>query len=541
MPSCLGIYLEKNIIKYAKLSKDHDIVKVDSFGMKFYDKLNEAISQIIAETNSHKTPVSINLSEEQYNYFHIFSLLNKNDINSAIQTEFESVCFEKGINKNALETRYALVPSTTDKEKVKVIHSHTNKSEINRILQEFDGNKIGNISSLPISIVNLINKEEKNIAIINIEEKTEITTIIDNNINNIEIIDEGIKEILDGINSKENSYSKAYNICKNTTIYTSTTEGLESETNEYLEDIMPTLYNIVGYVRKITNEDMNKIEKIYITGSGAMINNIDLYFGEYLTDIKCEVLKPYFVDSSSAKVNVKDYIEVNSAIAMAMQGLGFGIDGMNFKKTSFLESLPDWAKIEVGGAKKLNKGSSKGNKFDFSLNLGEKLDNIEKYLSRTAGAFLLLVIIYITISSILTSQLFKKEKEVDELIEDTNYQMSLLSADLSKTNDKTSKYNEMIDSLNKMNEAVNERYQTKEAIPNLLNQIMYIIPKNVQVTSVENTVGRHIQIKVQAEKYEQLGYFKAQLKNDQVLRDIVSDQGVKENNLVKITIEGELP
>ena len=63
MTSCLGIFIEPNIIKYAKISKDHDVLRVESFGIKFYDKLGEAINQVISDTYSYKTPISINLSE----------------------------------------------------------------------------------------------------------------------------------------------------------------------------------------------------------------------------------------------------------------------------------------------------------------------------------------------------------------------------------------------------------------------------------------------------------------------------------------------
>ena len=56
----------------------------------------------------------------------------------------------------------------------------------------------------------------------------------------------------------------------------------------------------------------------------SCVNNIDLYFQEFFQIEKCEVLKPYFV-TENIKINVKDYIEVNSAIAVAMQGLGYGI------------------------------------------------------------------------------------------------------------------------------------------------------------------------------------------------------------------------
>ena len=78
MSSCLGLYIETNLIKYAKVTKDKENIKVEAFGVKFYDSVGEAISQIIAETFSYKVPISINLSEEAYNYFYLFSLLIDN-------------------------------------------------------------------------------------------------------------------------------------------------------------------------------------------------------------------------------------------------------------------------------------------------------------------------------------------------------------------------------------------------------------------------------------------------------------------------------
>ena len=113
--------------------------------------------------------------------------------------------------------------------------------------------------------------------------------------------------------------AKSYEICKNTTIYTS--EGKELQENEigYLEDIMPTLYTIVGNVRKIINESEEKIDKVYLTGTATLINNLDLYFQEYLSEIDCEILKPYFINATK-DISVQDYIEVNSAISLALSG-----------------------------------------------------------------------------------------------------------------------------------------------------------------------------------------------------------------------------
>ena len=58
-----------------------------------------------------------------------------------------------------------------------------------------------------------------------------------------------------------------------------------------------------------------------------------------------------------------------------------------------------------------------------------------------------------------------------------------------------------------------------------------------------NTTGKKIVIQAQSERYEQLAYFKALLKSSGVLdpSSVVSSEATKEENVVKITIEGNLP
>ena len=110
------------------------------------------------------------------------------------------------------------------------------------------------------------------------EEKTTLTTIVDQKIYNVDKLEEGMETILTSISEKENSYSKAYEICKNTTIYTMEgKELLEEGENLYLEDVMPTLYTIVQKVKDVVENSMKNIDRIYITGTGSIINNIDLY------------------------------------------------------------------------------------------------------------------------------------------------------------------------------------------------------------------------------------------------------------------------
>lgn len=544
MSTCLGLYVENNVIKYAKVSKDNDNIKIDSFGIKFYDKLNEAVKQVIEETYSYKIPISINLSNEQYNYFYLFSLLNKKDMQNVVNTEFESICYDNGVNKDAFETRYVLVNDLEDKEKIKAIHVSANKADIAKKEQQLEGYRIASETPMGTSIANLIDdKANENVLIVNIEEKTTITTIVDKKILNIETIEDGATQILSNISVKENSYSKAYEICKNSTIYTQEGKDLQYEENEYLDDIMPTLYNIVTSVRKVVDQSLNKIDKIYLTGTASVINNIDIYFQEYLKDIKCEILKPYFINNIQTKINVKDYIEVNSAIALALDGVGEGLKGLNFKKETFMDKLPEWLTMDVGG--KSGKKSKLASKLNIRLDMDfhEKLTAGEIGLIRIAVGILMLIFIYSGISMFLNKEIQNKNNEIQKATQEINVQIAKINTDTTQLRNNTSKYKSMVQRLEDLTSKTQEKSRRKNAIPTLLNQIMYVIPKGVQITSIQNTSGDTIVINAQSYNYEQLGYFKSKIKEDDILLNVVSDSGERQGQtgLIKTVIEGSLP
>lgn len=539
MASCLGIYIEPNIIKYAKVSKERDILTVESFGIKFYDKLGEAIKQVISDTYSFKIPISINLSEESYQYFYMFSLLNKNDLKKAIATEFESLCAERGVNKNTIETRYALVNSLEDKEKIKVIHISTRKNSLNTQLQPFVEYNVSTVVPMGISISNVANlKAKENVLIINLEKNTTLTTIVDQKVYSVEQMEEGSKTVLENINAKENSYSKAYEICKNSTIYTMEGKELQDEENEYLEDIMPTLYKIASRVQEILVNSTVKIDRIYLTGTLSAVNNIDLYFQEFFKTEKCEILKPFFI-KDSVKINIKDYVEVNSAIALALQGLEYGLRDMNFKQRTWKDDLNNiFAKADND-----KKSSKSGKSFNFSFSLKGALDNTERWLLRVAGGVLFLTIIYTGFSLYLSNAINKKNLEIAEVKQHTLKQISLAEEDISKVKVKTNEYVQSTENLRNIRAQIDENNKSKKVIPILLTQIQSAMPQGVQLTSIENTTGNHIVINAQSSKYEQLGYFKAILRTQGILApdSIISSAGEKSGDIVRIVIEGDLP
>lgn len=540
MASCLGLYIESNVIKYAKVSKEREILKIESFGIKFYDKLNEAVKQIIAETFSYKTPISVNLSEEMYSYFYMFNMLNKADLKKAIETEFESYCFDKNLNRNAYEGRYALSNAIEDKDKIKVIYVATSKTTVNKAIQLIEDAKVSCITPMGTSIANIVAvRPKENIIIVNIEGQTTFTTVIDQKVYSIDKIDEGANDILDSINYKENSYSKAYEICRNSTIYTMEGKELQDEENEYLDDIMPTLYKIVNKLQDYITNSTIKFDRIYITGTMSVINNIDLYFQEFFATEKCEILKPYFI-TENIKINMKDYIEVNSAISLALQGLGYGIKSMNFRAPSFGDKIPEWLKLN---AKMENGGGSQGG-FNFSFSdLKSKLDATERWMLRTAGGILMLTLIYAVFSIYLNQTISDKIEEAQDVQADTMVQIALAEKDNSAVKQKTNRYIELSDNLKNINNKIEDSVKSKDRIPDLLMAIMSTIPKEVQITEIENTSGKHVIIKAQSRKYEQLGYFKATIKEQNILmkNTVVSTQGEKDGEFVKVTIEGDLP
>jgi hypothetical protein len=544
MTSCLGIYIEPNFIKYAKISKDHDILRVESFGIKFYDKLGDAIDQVISDTYSFKTPISINLSEESYQYFYMFTLLNKVDMKKAIQTEFESFCSDKGINKNGVEARYVLVNSLDDKEKIKVIHVSANKSSILEQEQPFLNYKLSTIAPVSISISNIANlKSKENALIINMENETTITTVIDQRIYQVEKIQNGASEVLEGIRIKENSYSKAYEICKNSTIYTMEGQELQEDKNEYLDDIMPTLYTIASKVKEIIENNTIKIDRVYLTGTLSVVNNIDLYFQEVLQNEKVEILKPFFI-KDTVKINIKDYIEVNSAISLALQGLEYGLKDMNFKKHTFKDNIDDiFAKLNISREDKTDKKQNKVLSNMFSTNFRGKLSPSERWMFRVLGGALILTVMYSGFSIFLNKEIDKKNLEVAEVKQDTAYKITKVEKDIKDVQSKTSEYQRLAENLRNISNQVSEDNKNRNNIPNLLSQIMHSIPQGVQITSIENPSAKHIIIQAQSQKYEQLGYFKAILKTQGILSPstVVSSDGERSGEVVKVRIEGDLP
>ena len=543
MQGCLGIYIQKNLIKYAKISKEHNKVKVETYGVKFYDSdLEKTIEQIVKETYSYQIPISVNIEGEQYTYSNIFNLLKKQDLEKAISTEFEFFCNNNNKNKNTLEFRRLKAPNLEDRDKVRVIYTYIDKANLVERIQLFDKYKSTGMFAVPTIIPN-INKTviQDNCVIVNIEENTEITTVINGSVYKVDKIEQGMNGILKQIAEKENSVKRAYEICKNTTVYTKAGQNLKIEGNEYLDEIITSLLEIIEKVREnIRESEVEEINNIYITGMGLIINNIDLLFQENFIDQKCEILVPYFIEKTNVKINIKDYIEVNSAIALAMQGLEPKNQETNFSdRGQTLQKILTVLTSDVKSSKLRVKSEKPKRTFKEVINA--ELDFAETTLLRIVAMLLLIIILYIAMSEFLSSAINKKIAEAEEVTQASEAEVAKITQYTTLIDDRTAEYQKVVDSIDEANSQISENFSSKNAIPNLLNKIMQNIPTGVQLLSIENASGKSITITAQANKYDQLGYFKAVLEEEGILTNITTTKGTKQGDLINITITGELP
>lgn len=556
MQYCLGISIDDKFVRYAKVKKEDNDFKVESYGINAYSNLDleKKIKQIVQETNCNKENISIDIQNEKYYFFNFFGVKNKTYTREAVETEFESFCTENHINKNTVDGRYIYTKNIDTPDKNKAIYIYQSKGEIEERLNLFKGLKVVSATPDAISIPNIANIEaNKNIMIVDIGDTTRITTIINKNIYNIDILSQGLKEAFDTINLKENSILKTYEVLKNTTIYTMDMDvNSTGKNDEYLQYIVPALYKTAQEIVNIT-KNYKRIDQIYLTGYATVINNVELYFQEYFKESKVEILKPFFIQKSNG-VNIKDYIEVNQAIALALQGMGYGAKAINFsnnKRTEEIKSLLTMNLSDLANLFKVQKAdkdktTKERKKMNFNFDLGSLNDRFKKFDSIIIEALisvLIITILYCIGSIWVRKQIVSETDKVNNTINYTNEQIAKATNDDAKINTKTSDYTKYKSNLQNTSNIIEKKRNRKNQITTLLNKIVYTIPKEVQLTEIKNEEKgdkEHILISAQSSKYEQLAYFKAKLKNANILDNVTSNEGTKSGDVVTTIIEGDL-
>jgi len=529
MQNCLGIYVEEKLIKYAKVSKDRDNIKIEAFGVKFYEDIKQAINQIIQETNSARTPISVNLDGEYYDYFDFFSLLNKNDLKKSAEIEFEMLCKEKNIRKEDMEKRYIFVMDPDKENRMKAINVSIEKNKVEERKELLDSFNLNTIEPLPIGIANLVKAGDvENELIVNLEEKTTLTFLNNGQIDVIEEIESSISESLKNISKRENSYSKAYEILKNITLTSQDIDSME-DGNDYIDAVIPVLFKILTEIKEKISEYGKQINKIYFTGTGIIINNLDMYFQDRMNDIECNIIRPSFLEAQSIKVGIKDLIEVNSAISLALSGMGTGTaNDLNFAEKKSFGTGIEITGIPGGG--KLPQIKS------LKETQNEDLDAYERMVMRLLAICLVFIISYSILGKTLYNNMENKKQETIKKQEETTASIASMSKTKTAIDSFNSEYQTVISKLNNQSIENGQVLFMQSEISNFLTRIAAIIPTEVKLISIENTTERHFVIQARSSKYQQLGYFKALLEANGYLENVCASTGIRTNTTIDSTL-----
>ena len=101
----------------------------------------------------------------------------------------------------------------------------------------------------------------------------------------------------------------------------------------------------------------------------------------------------------------------------------------------------------------------------------------------------------------MNNRISGKIQEADDVIAYTDSQIALVDEDLDVIDEKANRYQSLESNLSSSNAEYTSNMNKKGEIPNLLVSIMSVIPEDVQITEIENTVennNRHIVIRVQS-------------------------------------------
>ena len=373
------------------------------------------------------------------------------------------------------------------------------------------------------------------------EETTTLTFCQNGQVDQVVNINTSINEILKQISEIENSESKAYEILKNITLTTADYDVM-NDGNEYLNIVLPVLFKIINEVREKINQYGKKINKIHVSGTGIIINNIDMFFQDKLDDIKCDLIKPAFLNSQSLKIGIKDYIEVNSAIALALAGLNVGLTNeLNFSSRTALSP----ASLETAALSNVR---------SLKETAGTKFDAVERLITRIAVVFAAFILCYGIFSNKLYKDMEKKIELTEQRIAETGKSIDRMGETKATVQYLSKEYENMTSRLN--NEAINindSDFRPTE-LQNFLANIKTIIPREIKLVSIENTEERHFVIKARSTQYQQLGYFKALLETPTqtgsiekpILENVKASTGVRYTDEVTgeeyilVTIEGDL-
>ena len=590
MPSCLGIYVSENTIKYAKLATDSaNNVRLDHYGTRIVKAgKKDIIDSIISETSSNEIPIVINVIDEKYSEVSIFDQAQESQYSPDImKMEFETWCETNQKSPEKYDYVYKLSNYRTTENKHNGVICISSKDAIN------DNSNFGQskaVAEYPNELLytDLAPEEIQSYIIVNLDERLTIETVINRKMFDYKFYDIGMKNILEKFEERLGSYQKAYTACKQLNVYT---EG-ESTNDQELERIAePILQEILKNISSVTSSNKDTISRVYITGIGTIFNNLDVLLTEYL-EIKAEILKPNFLTDTSDVRNVSEMLETTQAMAMAYNYLIEKNKFLNFlrveekeKKKNFFTDIAERFKGSIKFDKKKEKSTNvaattnatnvtqqkKNNIFNGKFSSGNNINsgtssnvNVNNNEAKKASIQLptlekntllnvmigvatftaILLIAYSVFTVLYTSSTNKMIDEVTAKIKSLGEETAKVNSDITYIKTNINEYTEINENVDLLVSQIVSGQIGKISTYNVatfLQKIIKVIPKGVTLDTVKSDDNKHVAITMYSAKYADLGYFVAQLKLNGILNSVEVKNISNSTDKITIEIGGELP
>lgn len=548
MSSCLGIYINDNIIKFAKMSYEKHTMTLEQYGTRYIriDPLNQ-IEGIIQETNSSSVQIAINLEKSEYLNVEMY---DQGQVSSyagdVAKLEFEAWCEKKAVATQNYEYIYKVADKKNAENKKMLGINIVRKDILEKYTQRFS-----NIVSLyPANLLTqrLVSSEDQNYILVDLSDGLTIIVVENNKIVDMRTFDIGMKQILDAFAERLGTYQRAYDACKQINVFS---EGYDNNNKELEVVLEPLLQDVLKQVQVYVEKYRKNIDKLILTGDGIVFTNIDILFTEYL-NLKTEILKPEFLDDTSNVRNTADILEAVEAIALAYDVLKPKQKESEFIKRSIIKkgffSKKEKAPKDASKRKEVSLFKKKENSLEIntepkvvvSSDIMEKINDVITCVSIFLGITL---VIYIAFSGMYVSRVEKIKKNVEQEVTNLDKKIADINSDDEYITSNTKKYIDINDYVQNIADQIESNKIGKFTTYNVatfLNNIIKIIPQNVQLVNIKSDDNKNVVITAKSNSYADLGYFVAELKINGTLNNIKINN-IKNSETTVVEIGGELP
>jgi len=423
MQECLGISVNGRSLNYAKIRKNKKSYEIISLGTIFYEsgELKNSIQRIVEGTNSANSLLATNVDNEYYFIIDV-STTTRNEMVKATEEQFSDFCKQAELPLDDYEKKIAIAGEDRENKTSKSILIYKNKNEFENKMASLGDLKFATVVPNAVALPNLLDYTiDENVLIVNLEEDVTLTTVKEYQIDNVTVMNNAIGEIFDKISETENSNVRIYEALRSLTLYTSKMKAsnMVRSTAKYLQFVVPSLYKIAERIKQIIKEN-NKIDKIYLSGAGTMIGNIDKYFEDLLPNENIEILKPFFILNKPETTNVGQIVENNSAIALALQGLGFGIKELNFRTDKGFTKIKNNITME---------SNSYTNVKDVNFSINGSFSKSELRLVRWSITIVVLILLYMVGIKFMNMRIDEEKVRTQNIIEHTREQIEKAEQD----------------------------------------------------------------------------------------------------------------